>query len=135
VCCGLSGTYYSIRTFNDCTVATGANQAQLAGGGAGNPAKLLQHAQSVHEDAAVGHLASFEAIDHNAFDLDRFAGGRNAEKCVAVGAGPGETRDDLVALAICCWPARGSSSMKSSLTSSLMRSKRPWLRTSSVNAR
>jgi hypothetical protein len=63
----------------------------------GNRAELLHQAEGVHEDTAVGHLAGFEAIDHNAFDPDRFAGGGDAEECVAVGSGPGEAGDDFFA--------------------------------------
>ena len=45
----------------------GAGWEGLLSAGRGNDAELLHHAQGVHEDAAVGHAAIGQTVDHDAF--------------------------------------------------------------------
>lgn len=66
-------------------------------GRGGDCAELLEEAEGVHEDAAVGHFAGFEAVDDHSVDQDAFAGGGDAEEWGAVGAGPVKTGDDFFA--------------------------------------
>lgn len=63
----------------------------------GDCAELLQEAEGVHEDAAVGHFAGFEAVDYHSVNQDAFAGGGDAEEWGAVGARPMEAGDDFFA--------------------------------------
>src|SRR5215211_3321103 len=62
----------------------------------GYDAKLLHHAQVVHQDATLRPLAIDEAVYDHPLHRDRSASGRDAQELPLVGAPPGEAAPDLL---------------------------------------